>query len=115
MIVELEPGHPIPAERTAVAVDELADHVARLRLINSKIKALQAQGEEIKAAIQDLMGDHEVGTVHGRPAVTWTHHTRHAFDQTAFRAAEPDVYRAYLKTSAVRPFTLTEERAHEAD
>ncbi len=98
-----------PDMKPATAVDELADHVARLRQINARIRELSAEADEIKAGIQDALGDYEVGTVHGLPAVTWSRHTRHALDQKAFREACPDLYRHFLKASTVRRFTLNEE------
>lgn len=96
-------------ERPSVPVDPLADYVIRLKLINTRIKGLQAEADGIKAAIQDALGDAEVGTVHGLPVVTWSHHVRHAFDQTAFRKAEPGIHAAYLKATTVRRFTVIEE------
>ncbi len=98
-----------PDMKPATAVDGLADHVARLRQIGARIKELSAEADQIKAAIQDALGDYEVGTVHGLPAVTWTRHTRHALDQKAFREACPELYRHFLKASTVRRFTLNEE------
>ena len=93
----------------ATPVDELADYITRLKILTTRIKTLQAEADGIKAAIQDALGDYEVGTVHGLPVVTWTHHTRHALDQKALREAQPDVYHRFVKASTVRRFTLAEE------
>lgn len=96
-------------DRVPVAVDALSDHIARLREVTIRIRELTTQADAIKAAIQDCMGDYEVGTVHGRPAVYWTQHVRHALDQKAFKDAEPDRYHAYLKATPYRRFTVVEE------
>lgn len=95
-------------DRPTVAVDSLADYLERLREVQARIRTLTGEADAIKAAIQDCLGDYEVGTVHGLPAVTWTHHTRHALDQAALKKNEPALYGAYLKASTVRRFTVIE-------
>lgn len=104
------PGALLGAEpdRVPIAVDSLADYVARLRQVTTRIRELTIQADAIKAAIQDAMGEAEIGTVHGRAVVTWTQHVRHAFDQTAFKNTQPDVYATYLKATPYRRFTLIE-------
>jgi predicted phage-related endonuclease len=94
---------------TPVAVDPLADQLARLRALLARKRQIEAEADEIRAAIQDALGDYEIGTVHGLPAVTWTHHIRHAFDQTAFKKAEPELHAVYLKATPYRRFTVIED------
>ncbi len=101
------------ADRVPVAVDSMSDHIERLRQITARIKELTVQADAIKAAIQDELGDYEIGTVHGRPAVYWTQHIRHALDQKALKDHEPHLYTAYLKASPYRRFVLVEEHDDE--
>jgi predicted phage-related endonuclease len=101
---------PDPAiDPTPIAVDSLADYIQRLKILNGRIKDLSTEAEAIKAAIQDAMGDYELGTVHGLPAVTWTRHVRHALDQRALKEQAGDVYHAYLKATPYRRFNLVED------
>lgn len=102
-----------PPERPATPVDSLADYLSRLKIIHTRIKDLQTEADGIKAAIQDALGDYEIGTVHGRPVVSWTHHVRHALDQKALKRAEPRLYEAYLKATTVRRFVVLEDQADD--
>lgn len=97
-----------------VAVDDLDHLIARGDAVRERIAELKAEEEFIRAAIQDRLGDAEVGTVHGMPRVRWTHHIRHALDSTALKKAEPLTWARYAKTSTYRRFAIIETTG-EAD
>jgi predicted phage-related endonuclease len=92
----------------ATPVDELADYITRLKIVQDRIRELTDEADAIKAAVQEALGDYEVGTVHGLPVVTWTHHIRHSLDQKALKTEAGEVYVRYLKATPVRRFTVLE-------
>lgn len=89
-----------------VALDELAGLFARLAWLSETSTALLAEQEQIKAVIQDRMGQAEHGSLNGRPVVRWARHVRTALDQKALRRDAPDVFDRYVTTSVVRRFTV---------
>jgi predicted phage-related endonuclease len=92
-----------------IALDHLNDRLARMAWIGSKIAELATEHDEIKASIQDEMGDAETATVNGRPVVRWTKHVRHSLDQKALKKNSPEVWNQFVTTSFVRRFTLVTE------
>ena len=72
----------------------------------------KARAEEVIATargkIEEALGDAEVGTVAGQPAVRWTHVHATRFDQKKAKAILGDEYEACLVPSESRRFTLVE-------
>lgn len=103
-------GYQQDVPTTPVELDELSALLDRLRWIDEQVKKLAAEADELKAAIQDVLGDREVGAVGGRTAVTWFHHLRHTFDQKRFHAENPDVWERYLRVTPYRAFRVEDPR-----
>ena len=72
----------------------------------------KARAEEVIATargkIEEALGDAEVGTVAGQPAVRWTHVHATRFDQKRAKAILGDEYASCLVDTASRRFTLVE-------
>jgi hypothetical protein len=109
-------GHPIgdvtvlTDDQLSVApLDELGPLLERLRALEDQIRIWQAEATDIKAALQERLGTAEVGTVGGKPQVTWKHHLRSALDTTLLKQQRPDLYAAFLRTTTVRRFVILGE------
>ena len=90
----------------AIELDNLKGQFAILQFCREKRAELAELEAGARAAIEAALGDQEVGTVNGHIAVRWTRSTRRTLDTKALKAAEPDVYESYCKTTEVRRFTL---------
>ncbi|PVX77206.1 YqaJ viral recombinase family protein [Paraburkholderia unamae] len=84
------------------ANDAIEADVFRLRNLKEDLKKLGAQAEEAEERIKVFMADHAILTIKGAPVVTWKAQSASRFDQTAFKAAHPDLYEAFKKTSETR-------------
>lgn len=85
--------------------------VEDLRVATAQRAKWAQREDELKAAIQDRLGEEENGTVAGKPVVAWRWHVRHSFDQKALKSTRPEVYRDFMVTSRYRIFNLIEEQA----
>jgi len=93
----LQKGKSVPAEVTTLA-DAIAD-------METKIKSMTAQRDELKEKILGLMRENNCDKVEldGRVLITRVAATtREALDGKALKADLPDVYAKYLKTSEVK-------------
>lgn len=88
------------------AADDVASHVARYVECKAQMKALEKQAEQHKQAIQLFMRDAAVLTIEGKPAITWKSQTSNRFDQTAFKAAHPDLFEQFKAASESRVFRI---------
>lgn len=93
--------------------DAPIDDVANWLAVYRAAAARKAQAEELmaeaRARIEDVLGEAEVGTVAGRPAVRWTHVTSRRFDQKAAKVLLGDRADDCYVESTSRRFTLVDE------
>ena len=87
-------------------LDNLKAHLEILRFTRAKISEYTEMADRSKAAIQEAMGESEVGTVEGEPAVKWTHSKVTRLDQKKLKAEHPEVVSAYMTTSEQRRFEV---------
>lgn len=91
-----------------VSLDEHAVEVARLLEERAAAKSAIATHESACAVaenrVKTLLGEHEVGTLAGVPAVTWKQITTNRLDQAALKADHPDLVDTYTRPSAYRRF-----------
>lgn len=96
--------------RDAGTAIEASEDVVRalndLRNLSDQMKALGAQAEAAKERIQLFMAEAAILTVGGRPAATWKSQSASRFDQSAFKAAHPDLYEQFKATSESRVFRI---------
>ena len=76
------------------------------RNLSDQAKAISAQAEAAKERIQLFMADAAILTVGGKPAATWKSQSAKRFDQSAFKAAHPDLYEQFKATSESRVFRI---------
>jgi predicted phage-related endonuclease len=76
-------------------------HWAKLR--KAEIKELE---ENARATVESALGDAELGTVDGVPAIKWGSYKRTALDQKALKQARPEIVAEFQKTTEVRRFEI---------
>lgn len=80
-----------------------------LRAVKAKEAELKALKENARAAIEDALGDSDVGTIDGEPVVTWKFHKRVALDQKVLKSSFPDVFDECVRTTEVRRFEICDD------
>lgn len=83
--------------------DALRYH-AQIKENAAKIKELEAANEELKTAVQLMMGDKSVMTYQGAPLFTWKEAETTRLDGKRLKEDEPEVWQRYAKVSLVRTF-----------
>jgi predicted phage-related endonuclease len=68
-----------------------------------KIKEVE---DNAKAAVQDAMGDADVGLLDGEPAIQWPTFKENRFDSAAFRADHAELWEQYKAVNEKRRFDV---------
>lgn len=88
-----------------VSLDSLRDHLNAYSLAAAEIEKWKTVQAQARAAIEQALGEAEVGTIDGQRAVTWTHSERTTLDSKRLQAELPaDVLAPYMRTTVVRTF-----------
>lgn len=78
--------------------------------IKRQLKALSERRDEIENVLKTDLGDNERGLC-GKWTVSWKTQTRQTLNAKALQAAHPEYdLEPYYKTTAVRPFKITEKK-----
>jgi predicted phage-related endonuclease len=91
---------------TAVSLDALQAQVELLKWAKARESEIAEVKANARAAIEDALGDNEVGTVNGEPVVTWKHYKRRSLAQKALKAALPEVAEQFMETTETRRFEV---------
>ena len=89
------------------AVD-IASKIEQLKELEELIEEAKTEAEALKDEIKEEMmkqGKEEMEA--GKYIVRWTSVLSQRFDSTAFKKALPEVYKAYIKQSASRRFSIS--------
>ena len=77
-------AHPEPGSMVEVDRDRMADLVERRASLKADQKYVKAALDAVENEIKEMLGDHEIGTVDGVPAITWKESTVEAHMVQAF-------------------------------
>ena len=92
---------------TAIAANEaIQADVLALKSLNADAKILESLIALREERIKLYMGDAAILTMNGTPALSWKEQQSRRFDQTAFKAAYPDLFEQFTKVAANRVFRL---------
>jgi predicted phage-related endonuclease len=98
-----------PTTDQTVALDDIAGWVETYHQAGAQIAKLEELRGVARQHIEAALGDHEVGTVNGRPVVRWTVVTSRRLDQKKLKADHPDLAEALTVPSTSRRFTLVKD------
>jgi hypothetical protein len=87
---------------TATPLDKLQQLLAEDYECASNLKFWAERRKVIQDAIKQALGDNEVGTVNGRPVVSYTYQDR--FNASAFKKQYPNMYEVYCRDVTERRF-----------
>lgn len=94
------------AGKSVIVSDGTAAACARLAEIAAEEKALKAEADTLKAEVMAAMGDAEEITHAGKRLATWKTQSTTRLDSTALKAAHPEIWQQFAKTSESRVFRL---------
>jgi predicted phage-related endonuclease len=100
---------PHPDQPDNTALDDLAAKVALLRQTNQKIAKYAKVQAELQHAIKARLGDMEVGTIAGRPVVTWKRTLRVAVSQKLLKQRYPEIASEVCDITEVRTFKVLDQ------
>lgn len=90
-----------------MATLEIISLIAELNELEALIEEAKAEAEAIKDTIKAEMTVRGVEELEaGQNIVRWTPVTSNRFDSATFKKALPEVYKAYMKQSVSRRFTV---------
>ena len=90
-----------------MSTNELNVKVKTYFEILEEIEALQQQAENVKALVMEVMTEKGVEKLSGPGwSSTWHNTTTSRFDSKAFKAADPETYNKFCKTTTGTRFTL---------
>lgn len=87
-------------------LDELKAHIDILKFCKTKQAELAEMVERSRAAIEEVLGDEEIGTIEGEPVVRWTHQKVNRLNQKALKAERPEIVAEYTEASTQRRFEV---------
>lgn len=88
------------------ATNEIVDVLNQLRDAKAVIKEHEVIAENLEERLKLFMRDAAVLTVGGNPMATWKSQASSRFDQSAFKAANPELFEQFKRTSETRVFRL---------
>ena len=91
-----------------MSINELEIRIEKMQEWESLAAEAAAEAEAIRDAIKAEMLERNTEELQaGRFIIRWTSILTSRFDSTAFKKAMPDVYKAFLKQSASKRFTIS--------
>ena len=91
-----------------MSVNELEIRIEKMQEWERLAVEAAAEAEAIRDTIKAEMLDRNAEELQaGRFIIRWTSILTSRFDSTAFKKAMPDVYKAFLKQSASKRFTIS--------
>lgn len=87
-----------------IELDQLKAMVDLYREAQARIKEWEEIAKKARTSIEERMGESEVGTIDGKPAIRWVYINSTRLDQTLLKGQHPDVYQACQTTSTSRRF-----------
>ncbi len=102
--------HPTTDEPTVELDDETLSWCRSLRLVQQRIKDLEADEDRLKGMIGHCLGEAAEGTYDGRRIVTWRSVTRAGIDVKRLRSERPEIADDYRQDSTYRQLRLVQTK-----
>ncbi len=105
LLVQLYPN----ANDIFVPLEHMAEEATQLMQVKARIKDLEDRKKGIENLLKSAMGEASTASSGGYD-ITWKNRVSNRFDTTAFKKAEPDLYKQYVKESSTRTFIVKESK-----
>ena len=77
-----------------------------LQLVKTKQAELKELETSARAAVEDEMGEADLGALDDEVVVEWPHSKRRQLDQKALRDAHPEIAEEFTKLTPIRTFKV---------
>jgi hypothetical protein len=84
----------------------LRGHVDILQFVKTRRAEIDLMEERARAAIEEAMGEDEIGEVDGKIVVTWRHNKSRRFNQKQHKEDQPACHESFMQTSEGRTFKV---------
>ncbi len=91
-----------------VDLDSVRDHVQILKWAKARIAEVKELEKNARDAIEEALGDNEIGQLDGETVITWTTHKKRQFQQAKMKEDHPDLVEAYTELVEARQFKLVD-------
>lgn len=91
---------------SSIDLTDLKAHIDIMRFCKTKQAEYADMMERSRAAIEEALGDNEIGTLEGEPAVRWGHQKVNRLNQKALKAERPEIVAEYTEASTQRRFEI---------
>lgn len=91
---------------SSVSLDHIKAHVDILAFAKRKQAELNEMVERSRAAIEEALGENEIGTLDGEPAIRWGHQKVNRLNQKALKDEHPEIVAEYTEAHAQRRFEV---------
>lgn len=87
-------------------LNQLRGHVEILQFVKARRAEIDLMEEHARAAVEEAMGEDEIGEVDGKIVITWRHTKSRRFNQSQHKAQEPGCHEIYMQASDGRQFKV---------
>ena len=94
------------SEPNSVDLDAIRSHVDILIYAKRKEAEIKELLASTRAAIEEAMGDNEIGLIQGYPVVRWTFVKTNRLNQRKLKDDHPDLVAEYTEASESRRFEV---------
>lgn len=88
------------------ATNEVAELVKKLKFLNSKLKLMESDADDMADKIRMYFAEHSILNHNGRPIATWKSQDADRFDINRFRDKHPAIAAKFTKTGTSRVLRL---------
>jgi hypothetical protein len=85
-----------------IELDDVADSVAVMRACQSRIADLKEVMAQHRSVIEEKMGNEEIGTVDGKPVISWKTYKQRRLNQALLGLTHPDILELCKETTETR-------------
>lgn len=90
----------------SISLDHIKAHVDILKYAKRKQAELNEMVERSRAAVEEALGENEIGTIDGDPAIRWGHQKVNRLNQKALKNDHPEIVAEYTEATAPRRFEV---------
>lgn len=89
-----------------VDLDPVRAHVETLRWVKKRQAELKDLESKTRDAIEQALGDNEIGQLDGDTVITWVMHKKRLFQQAKLKDAHPELVEEFTETVEGRQFKV---------
>lgn len=93
-----------------VNLDDVRGQVEVLKWCGERLSEIKELQKNARAAIEEALGENEIGELDGETVVTWASHKKRQLNQAAMKEAHPEIVEEFTQLSEVRTFKVVDAK-----